>query len=85
MADDIEVRIPEAGGGEVTPDMKLFWDSFKGLLVVARHTLGSQTTISVALSAVTREMRRNFGPEVTAIILRRFADQQDHIMDYDGV
>lgn len=74
MGDEIEVQIKESV--EITPEMREFWHSFKGMLAMARHRLGSETMISVGLSAVLREIRRDLGPEGTANILRQFADQQ---------
>lgn len=81
MADEIEVHIKESV--EITPEMREFWHAFKVMLAVARHRLGSEMVISVALSAVLREIRRDLGPEGTATTLRAFADQQQQIKDYD--
>jgi len=81
MADNIEVHLKESV--DITPEMRAFWDSFKGLLAVARHRLGKEMMISIALSAVTREIRRDLGPAGAANVLNQFARQQERIKDYD--
>jgi hypothetical protein len=77
----VEVRI--AGLNETTPQMKGFWDVLQATLSAGCTRLGADAALSVALSAVGRELRRHVGAEDAATVLRALADQQTETVRYD--
>jgi prophage regulatory protein len=81
--DPIEVRVPPANVG-LNAAQRALWDAIKAAVARARPDLTRDELLTVLVSGISRELRRELGPDGAATVLRGFADTQREAVKFDS-
>jgi hypothetical protein len=64
-------------------DARTFWSGTRGWFYCVRHVVGTEMAYSVILSAIARQLRRDFGIEEAKQVFRDMADTMDEAAKAD--
>jgi hypothetical protein len=63
--------------------MTALWDATGALFALAKNKFSDDVVYTIILSRITRELRRDFGPDAAAAALHQYADTMLQAAQYD--